>query len=108
MHATGHQPGNVRHVGEEERADLVGDAAERREVEHPRVRRATGDEQLRAHPLRDLAHLVVVDQAGVGPDAVGMRLPDLAGVAHRRAVGEVPAVRQREAEDGGSRRISAM
>ena len=44
-----------------------------------------------------VAHHVVVDPAGGGVDPVVGRLPDRPAVIDRRAVGQVPAVRQRHA-----------
>ena len=41
------EPGEVRHVDHQVGADLVGDLAEAREVELPRVGRPAGDDQLR-------------------------------------------------------------
>ena len=47
MNAGGNQAREVRHVGEEERADLVGDRAERGEVPEARVGGGPGDDHLR-------------------------------------------------------------
>ena len=41
------EAGEMRHVAEQERADIVGDLAELRRVDGPRVRRAAADDQLR-------------------------------------------------------------
>ena len=48
VQARGHQSGEVRHVDPELGADLVGDRAERREVELARVGRPAGDDDLGA------------------------------------------------------------
>ena len=47
VRAAGDEPGDVRGVDEQQRADLVGDRAERREVDDARVRGGAGDDQLR-------------------------------------------------------------
>ena len=99
MDPAGHQPGEVRHVHQEERADLVGDRAEGGEVDDAGVRAAAGDDQLGPLPLGLLAHHVVVDPAGGRIDAVVHRPPDDAAVVDRRAVREVAAVRQRHAHE---------
>ena len=48
MHAAGDEAGDVRGVEEEQRADLVGDLAERHRIDDARVRGRAGDDQLRA------------------------------------------------------------
>ena len=47
MHAGGDEPGDVRDVGEQVRADRVGDRTKTREVDDARVRRVAADDQLR-------------------------------------------------------------
>ena len=47
------RPGEVRHVAEEVRADLVGDRAEALGLDRARVRRAAADDQLRPVLLRE-------------------------------------------------------
>ena len=59
----GDQPGEVGHVDHQQRADLVGDLAEAREVELARVGRPAGEQQLRPALARDPRDLVHVDQA---------------------------------------------
>ena len=89
----GHQSREVRHVHQEDGADLVGDGAERGEVDDPRVRAAAGDDQPGPLAARLVAHRVVVDPAGGGIHAVVDRLPDHAAVIDRGAVAQVAAVR---------------
>jgi len=91
---TGHEARDVRHVDQEEGAHFVGDGAERGEVDDARVRRAARDDQLRTDLAGDVADLIVVHQPGLGDHAIRVRLPDLPGVADRRAVRQVAAVRQ--------------
>ena len=57
------EPGEVRHVDHQQRADLVGDLPEAREVELARVGRPAGEDQLRPVLAGDARDLVHVDQA---------------------------------------------
>jgi len=100
----GHEPREMRHVHQEEGTDLVGNGAERREVDDPGISAPAGDDELRLLFLRLVSHLVVVDAAGGGVHAVLHRLPDGAAVVDRRPVGEMAAMGQREAHDRGARR----
>ena len=95
----GDEAGEVRHVDPELGAHLVGDRAERREVELARVGRPAGDDDLRLVLERLVAHDVHVDAEGLGVDAVGVGLVELAGEVELHAVGEVAAVGELEAED---------
>ena len=52
VQAGGDEAGEVRHVAEQERADLVGDLAELVGLDRARIRRAAADDQLRPHLLR--------------------------------------------------------
>jgi hypothetical protein len=98
VNARGDQAGDVRHVDEQVGADLVGDGAHARPVDDLRIRRKTGDDHLRLVFERELLHVVVVDEA-VGVHAVLHRIEDLAGKIDLRAVGQMPAVGKRHAED---------
>ena len=55
MEPGGDEPGEVRHVAEQVRTDLVGDLAEALGLDHPRVRRASADDELRPVGLRQRA-----------------------------------------------------
>ncbi len=66
----GDEPGEVRHVAEQERADLVRDRTETVGLDHTRIRGATADDDLRARLLRQPQHLVVVDRHRLARDAV--------------------------------------
>ena len=59
--AAGDQPGDVGGVEHEQRADLVGDLAERRRVDDARVGGGAGDDHLRLVLLGEVADLVEVD-----------------------------------------------
>ena len=62
----GHEAGEVRHVHHQQRADLVGDLPEAREVQHARVGAPAGQQQLRAVLLGEALDLVHVDPVIVG------------------------------------------
>ena len=66
MDAARYQAGEVRHVHQKHRADLVRDRSEGGEVDDPGIGAAACDEQLGLLPLGLLADLVVVDPAGAG------------------------------------------
>ncbi len=95
----GDQPGEVRHVHEQEGADLVGDLAEPHEVELPRVRRPAGDDQLGLDPAGQPADLVHVDPVVLLGDLVRCHVVEQPGEVDPHAVREVPAVCQRQAQD---------
>ena len=62
VQAGGDEAGEVRHVAEQERADLVGDLAELVGLDGARIGGAAADDQLRPVLLREAEHLVVVDE----------------------------------------------
>ncbi len=70
VEAGGDQPGDVGHVDEQQRADLVGDGAEAREVEGLGVGGEAGDDHLRLMLHGQALDFVVVDQPGSGVQAV--------------------------------------
>jgi len=75
MDSRGHETRDVGHVHDEDGAHLVGDAPERREVDHPGVGGRATDQEARALAPGDLTHQVVVDPAGLFPHPV-MRRPE--------------------------------
>ncbi len=58
------QARDMRDVGEQERADLLGDLAENLEIELARIGGGPGHDHLRPLAPRHLAHRVVVDALG--------------------------------------------
>ena len=92
------ETGEVRHVDPEERPDLVGDRAERGEVELTRVGGPAGDDDLRLVLEGKAPHLVHVDERGLGVDAVRDDVVQAAREVDLHAVGQVAAVVEREAE----------
>ena len=99
----GDEPGEMSHVAEEQRADLVSDLAEAPGLDRARVRRAAADDQLRPMLLREREHVVVVDEVRLARDAVVDDLVEPAGEVHLEPVRQVPAVRELEREDGVAR-----
>jgi len=102
VQAGGDQAGDVRHVDEEQCADLVRDGTETGEVEMAGVGREAGDDHLRLAFDRLRLERVVVDHAVVG-HAVLRRVVELAGEVDLGAVGQVAAMGQAHAEDGVTR-----
>ena len=70
VQAGGDEPGVVRHVAEEQGADLVGDLAELVRLDRPRIGRPAADDQLWPVLLRELEHVVVVDHVRLAAHAV--------------------------------------
>ena len=95
----GDEPAEVRHVDHEQGADLVGDAAERREVELTRVRRPAGDDELRPGLERGRTDGVHVDPERLRIHPVRRDGVELAAEVDPHAMGQVAAVRELEAED---------
>ena len=100
VRAAGDQAGDVRDVGDQDRADLAGDLGERREVDGARDRGAAAEDDLRPLGERQVADLVHVDPAGLLAHAVLHRAEPLAGGGDAPAVGQVAAGGQRHAHDG--------
>ncbi len=94
----GHETGEVRHVDPEEGAYLVGDRAERFEVELTRVCRPAGDDDLRLVLDGETAHLVHVDDRGLGVDAVRDDVVETAREVDLHAVRQVAALVEGETE----------
>ncbi len=97
MGAAGDEAGEVGDVEQQQRADLVGDRLERLGIEPARVGRRAGDDHLRPVLEGEGAHLVHVD-AVLGAGAVGDEVVEQAAGVDRRAVGEMAAVVEAEAE----------
>ena len=89
---TGDQPRDVGRVDEQQRVDLVGDRAERLEVDDARVRGGPRDDQARPLAHCEVADLVVVEHLGLVVDAVRHEVVHAAAEVHGRTVGEVPTL----------------
>ncbi len=94
MHARGDQSGDVRHVGENRRADSVGRDANAREIDHARIRAGADDDHLRTMLVGQPIDLVVVDLLVRLPDAVRNDRVQLPREIERMAVRQMAAVRQ--------------
>jgi len=102
---TGHDAGrdhacDVRDVGQQAGAHGIGNLAEACPVGHPRVRSVARDNHLGPLCAGQPLDFVVVEPLGLGVDAVGDNLVELAGTVGRAAVGQVAAVEQVHAHDG--------
>ena len=89
----------MRHVHHQMRADLVGNRAEIGKRDLARVSRAAGDNDARLVLDGELAHLVHVDAMRLGMHHVGHRLEPFARLVHGRAVREMAAGREAQAEN---------
>ena len=99
VQASGHQPGDVGHVGQQVSAHLIGDGAEGREINRAGVGGIAAHDQLGPVLQGQLADRVEIELVGRLIDAVVHGLEPLAAHVHRRAVGEVAAVAQIHAQD---------
>ncbi len=99
MEACGHEPREVSHVAEQERADLVGDLAEAPRLDGARIRGAAADDELGPVLLRQAQDVVVVDEVRLARDPVVDDLVEAPREVHLQPVGQVPAVRELERQD---------
>ncbi len=100
MHPARHQAGEMRHVHQQQRADLVADFAEGAEVDDARIGRTAGDDQLRLMLARQPRDLLDIDALVVAPHVIGHRLEPLARHVDRRAMREMPAGGEIEPHEG--------
>ena len=99
MLARGNQPGEMRHVDQEKRADLVADRAEAGEIEVTRISRAAGNDQFRPMLLGEPLDLVEIDQVIVLPDAILHGVEPFARLRRRSTVSQMPARGEAETHD---------
>ena len=100
VEAGGDEPGEVRHVAPEERADLVGDATEHRRVDRAGIRRPAAEHDLRPVLERERAHLLLVHDARLAGDAVVDDRVQPPGEVDLQPVRQVAAVVEPEREHG--------
>jgi hypothetical protein len=100
MHAGRDQPGEMRHVHHEDRADTVGDLAKTGEIDDARIGRAAGNDDARLVLAGEALHLVEIDAVVLAGHAILHRLEPFAGHVRCRAMGEMAAGRQTHAENG--------
>ena len=89
--AARHEPGEVRHVDHEHGADFVRDLAQLREIDLPRVRAVSGEEDERLDLARLTADLVELEEHRLAIDGVRVCVEELARVVVAVAVREVTA-----------------
>ena len=107
MHPGGHQPGNMRDIGNHDGPHGVPDLGKARKVDDARIGRAPAEDQLGPVLFGQRFDLVEVDLAGVPPHSVLHGL-----VVHPRdadpiTVRQMTSVRQRQAHDCIARRAQA-
>ena len=100
MNAAGDETGDVGHVEDVERADLVGDLAHAGEVPQSGIGAAAADDGLGLFAHGDGFKLVVVNELGVFADLIEGGPVEFAAEAESMTVGEVAAVSEVESEDG--------
>ena len=103
VEACGYEAGEMGHVHQEHRTDLVGHGANAGEIDDARIGRAACDDHRGLFRACQVLELFVVEQAVVAPHAVLNRAEPLAGLVGRGAVGEMAAGCQAHAEDGVAR-----
>ena len=96
----GDQSRDMGDVGDEIGPDPVGDVPEALPVDHPRVGRKAGHDELRFVLQGEPFRLIVVDLLGLGVQPVLDCLVNPAGDVDARAMGQVAAVRQAHPHDG--------
>ena len=100
VQAGGHQAGDVRHVDEDQGADLAGHLGDPVEVDLPRIGAGAGEDQLGPVLAGQLGDLVVVDPLGLRVDAVADRRIPAAREVELHPVRQVAAVGQVHRQDG--------
>jgi len=95
-----HQPGEMRHVDMQICPHHVGNLAHPGKIDHPRDRRAAGDDDFRLMFAGQRLDLVIIEQVVLLAHAVLHRMEPLARLVRARAVGQVAASRQRHAQNG--------
>ena len=99
MHTCCHQPGNVRHIGEQEGTHFIRNGTESREIDGAGIGRITADDQLGLVFERQLANRLHIQALRLLIDAVLNNVEPLATHVHRRTVGEVTSMAEVHAHD---------
>ena len=94
MLAAGDQPGDVRHVDEQKRADRIGDLPQPRKIDDARISGRAGGDHGRPNFLGLFLQRVVIDLLRLFAHAVMRDLIKFAGEICRMTVGEMAAVRE--------------
>jgi len=98
VNTAGDEAGDVRHVRDHRRTYLVRDAADPREIDHPRVRAGPHHDHLRLVLLREPLEGLVIEALVVLPDPVRDDRVELPREIEGVSVREVAPVRQVHAE----------
>src|SRR6266571_3818486 len=98
VHPTRYEPGEMRHVDNEYCADFIGDRAQNQEIHDPGIRAAATDDDPWLLFFGDVPHFVVINPSGLFVNVIRRRLEERAREIDGRAMGEMPAMRQRQAE----------
>ena len=107
MDAASDQTCEMRHVDQEECANLVRDGAHPGKVELSGIGATTADDHLRLLAVSDGFKLVVIDSLGIAPHLIADHAIEFAGEVELMAVGKMAAVREIKTEDciaGGEQR----
>ena len=91
MDPTGHQPGKMRHVHHQQRADAIGDFPESAKIENARIGRAAGHDKFRLVPFCEALKFIEIDALIVAANAIGDDAEPLTREIHRRTVSKVAA-----------------
>lgn len=99
MEPSGNQARKVSHVNHEQRSDLIGDCSKALEVQPTWVGRPTGNDELGLVLAREFGCRLHINAVRRFVDAVRDDAIKLARKIEPHPVGEMPAVREIEAED---------
>ena len=92
MQTRGDKPGNVGDVRQQQSTDFLSDLREAGPVPYSRIRRRTGDQQLRLTLSSKPANLVEIDAARLAIDAVVRYAKPFSADVYMFAVRQVAAV----------------
>ena len=90
------QAGEMRHIDDQIRADVVRDRAKPLEIEHTRIRRPAGQNHMRAALVRDPLDLVHIDQARLPIHVIRRDLIKTPRNVDRHPMGQMTTVGQLE------------
>src|ERR1700730_1477507 len=99
MSSPRHQPREMRHVNEVERSHLVCDLPHAGKINDAWVSASAADDELWVLLFGQLLQLVVVNRLGFPGDSVRDDLVSLARKIQMMPVGEMPAMRQVQAQN---------
>ncbi len=100
MQLSNHQPCDVCNVGHEVSADSARDFSESAEVDHAGIGARPGNDHFGLMLLRQVFHLVIVNELAFLMEAVRNDLEEIAGKIRGAPVGQMPPVGEIHAQDG--------